>query len=76
MNKRKLQLVPKPVVVSGLSHEEEARALQLADIALHNPIEGLEIIQSAGCGARRDHRRLKEEVQKETEKILNSKRAG
>jgi hypothetical protein len=39
MRKKKLQLVPdkgKPEI-SNLSPEEEARVLNLADIALHNP---------------------------------------
>lgn len=76
MSKKKPQLVPNPAVVSGLSSEEEARALQLADIALHNPIEGAYTIQSAGSRARGDHWRLREEVQQEAEKILKSERAA
>lgn len=75
MSKRKLQLVPNPAVVSGLSHGEEARALQLADIALHNPAE-TNIPVLAGSRAKGDHRRLIEEVQGAAKKVLGSKRAA
>ena len=73
---KKPQLVPKPAVVSGLCPEEEVRALQLADIALHNPMERAHTIQPAGSRARDDHRHLVEEVQQEAEKILNMKPAA
>lgn len=75
MSRRKPQLVPKPAVVSGLSSEEEVRALQLADIALHNPIEGVNTTQPPGNRAKDDHRQLLEELRLEAEKNLNPKRS-
>lgn len=67
MNRSKPQLVPKPAVVTGLSPEEEARALHLADIALHNAPEAVNTSQPAGSRAKGDHRRLIEELQQEAE---------
>ena len=75
MSRRKPQLVPKPAVVTGLSPEEEVRALQLADIALHNAPEGVNTSQPAGNRAKGDHRRLIEELQQEAEKVVNAKRS-
>jgi hypothetical protein len=67
-------LVPQPAVISGLSPEEEVRALQLGDIAFHNPLPVRHASQPAGKRVKADHRRLIEEV--EAEKILNSKRVA
>jgi hypothetical protein len=74
MSKRKLQLVPDKgkLKISNLSPEEEARALKLADIALHNPAAS-DPIALAGSRAKADHRRLIEEVQWEAENILTPK---
>jgi hypothetical protein len=71
MSKRKLQLVPDKgkLQIFNLSPEEEARALKLADIALHNPAPR-DPIALAGSRAKADHRRLIEKVQREAEKIL------
>jgi hypothetical protein len=75
MNKRKLQLVPDKgeLQTSNLSPEEEARALKLADIALHNPAAS-DPVTAAGSRAKADHRSLIEEV--ETEKALHPKRTA
>ncbi len=59
--------------ISNLSSEEEARALKLADIALHNPA-ATEPIALAGSRAKANHRRLIEEVQREAENILRPKK--
>jgi hypothetical protein len=66
VSKRKLQLVQDKgkLKISNLSPEEEARALKLADIALHNPAAS-DPIALAGSRAKADHRRLIEEVQRE-----------
>jgi hypothetical protein len=77
MSKRKLRLVRdkgKPQV-SNLSPAEEARALELADIALHNPAPS-DPINLAGSRAKADHRRLIEEVQRQANKVLRPKRAA
>lgn len=71
MSKRKLPLASDKgkVRISNLSPAEEARALKLADIALHNPAAS-DPIAVAGSRAKVDHRRLIEEVRRETENIL------
>jgi hypothetical protein len=61
--------------MSNLSPEEEARALELADIALHNPAPS-NPITLVGSRAKADHRRRIEEVQREAEKVLRPKRAA
>jgi hypothetical protein len=70
MSKKKPQLVPDntSAQVSNLSVEEEARALYLADIALHNR-RAPDPSDVAGTRAKQDHRRLIEEVQREADKI-------
>ncbi len=77
MSKTKLQLVTDKgkLQISNLSAGEEARALTLADIALHNPA-AKDSITPAGSRAKADHRRLIEEVRRATEKILRPKRAA
>jgi hypothetical protein len=77
MSKRKLQLVPdkRKLQISNLSAEEEARALKLADIALHNPAPS-DPIALAGSRAKADHRRLIEEVQRQADKVPGPKRAA
>jgi hypothetical protein len=61
--------------ISDLSPEEEARALTLADVALHNPtvtnMPGL-----AGSRAKEEHRRLIDELQREAEKAHSLKRVA
>ncbi len=61
--------------VSGLTAEEEARALMLADIALHNPTEP-HANAPAGSRAKAEHRRLIEELQREAEKSRRSSRVA
>lgn len=59
--------------ISDLSREEEARLLNLADIALHNPTPPE--IHPAGSRAKEDHRRLIGELQREAERVQPLKRA-
>lgn len=77
MRKKKLQLVPdkgKPEI-SNLSPEEEARVLNLADIALHNPTATNNLCVT-DSGARADLRRTMEGLQREAEKIRRPKRVA
>ncbi len=76
MTKRKPQLVLEKtkLLVSDLSPEEEARALALADIALHNsPPSGP---LRAGERAKAEHRNLVEQLEKEAKKVRQLKRAA
>lgn len=77
MSKSKLQLVPdrRKTLISELFPEEEARILNLADIALHNATEPHTPLR-AGSRAKADHRKLMDEVQREVEKVRNRKRAA
>lgn len=76
MSKRKLQLVPEKAnpLVSDLSPEEEARALALADVALHNsPPRGP---LRAGERAKAEHRNLVQQLEKAAKKVRQLKRAA
>ena len=76
MQKKKPKLVPKNgnSQISDLSPEEEARALDLADVALHNPATQ-NTLRLAGSRAKQDHRRLMDELQREAEKARVPKTA-
>lgn len=75
MSRKKLQLVPDKRVpcVSGLSPEEEKRALALGDLALHGPAPPPE---PPGIRARADHQLLTEDVGRETENVRRMKRVA
>jgi hypothetical protein len=75
MTKRKLQLVAdkRKTLISELSPEEEARFLNLADVALHNS-SGVTPPRLAGSRVKDDHRRLMQELEREAEKV--TKRAA
>jgi hypothetical protein len=76
MARRKPQLVPeggKPRV-SGLSHEEEARALKLADVALRNPTQR-DPVQAKGTRAKAEHEKLMNELRDAAE-ATRSRRAA
>ena len=76
MRNRKPQLVPNNgnSQIANLSPEEEARALDLADVALHNPTAE-NTPRIAGTRAKDDHRKLMDELQKEAEKARVTKTA-
>jgi len=77
MRKKKLQFLSDKakVKVSDVSPEEEARALSLADVALHNPTASDTTLQ-AGSRAKEYFRRLVEELQQEAEKVRLPNRAA
>ncbi|HVO62216.1 MAG TPA: hypothetical protein VMT53_14865 [Terriglobales bacterium] len=76
MRKKNPQLVPNNgnSQISSLSPEEEARALGLADVALHNPTAE-NTPRLAGTRAKDDHRKLMDELQREAEKTRFRKTA-
>ena len=69
MTRKKLHLVAdqNKSPIPTLSSEEEARALQLADVALHAQ-ESQNFVFPAGGRAIAEHRLLIEELQREAEK--------
>ena len=73
MRKRKLQLVPDKAnsLVSELSPEEEARALVLADIALHNSLPRAPLV--AGERAKVEHRNLMNQLDRAARKVRRLK---
>lgn len=73
VTRKKLQLVPGPCVLSGLSAEEEKRALALGDLALDGPAAPWE---PAGTRAKIDHQLLIEEIKQEAEYIERAERAA
>jgi len=77
MSRKKLHLAAgkDTSVISNLSPEEEARALQLADVALHSP-ESQNSLFPPGSRAVAEHRLLIEELQREAEKERSPKRVA
>lgn len=76
MRKRRFQLVPDEAIllISNLSAGEKARALALADIALHNSPAKNPL--AAGERAKMDHRNLMEELEKAARKARPLKRTA
>lgn len=76
MPKKRVQLTldKAKALISDLSHEEEARALVLADIALHNSTPGNPL--PAGERAKVEHRKLMEQLERAAKKTRKGKRAA